>query len=771
MPPKKATYDDIDELRGEVKIAVGDLRRLLFDEIGKAMKTLETSLIKDINEEVEKAIKKAQQDTINALAEAKAYTDQARMDLMNHVAPMFPQIEELQRLAQRSMEKDKEIEESIPVAIDGLRKEIEPQLAALDAKIDREDARLRKELTELIAANKAEAAANLEVHRVDTENKFTATREEIEKVRKYVTKTKKEAADRDVETRSIAKQQVDELREGLDQRFEFAAAARKDLRDFIEEVKGMVHEEQERAIEVEKSLDKGSDDKVAGLREEARISIQMMIDQLALFKKALVEVDSLATRRVDWVIKGAQDLMRKPGVWFSPHFDACGCHNLQLEFRLLAPEDEPKEGLKKGDCQLLLWGPQSVTLVVRLFIGNRSEVVQMSFKDGSVPYGTGRACFIDKVMDRRTNSLRVGVEILEFVRIIERPIELTPENPDDVVPQEETKETLLNPKMEASVPGDIVIQRHMSHRILEQVVRQVERMRARMVRHVEWRIEQASTLRRTFPEGHALVSKEFDAAGIEGMQLVFYPTGYTGAVLSNCSYYLKAPGGSTLKVWLQAGPERRQASRTADQPAGAFGSTNFCRLEETFDTDEDCVTLKLDIEEAQFDMEETLVHAPGVTSLSPEKEDANVLPPVLENWGAPRTGKLTLKTHPGRIPPGLEEVKLLPSLWTGKNLMEDCVVLPCGLSTSSPLVMNKNHPRTDHGVKRNLKKNRMAALQLESMQKAASESRLPQIGELNFSAGAELPEGSGAYPGSKAMSFGDFAGGSGKGKRWGASLD
>jgi len=91
-----------------------------------------------------------------------------------------------------------------------------------------------------------------------------------------------------------------------------------------------------------------------------------------------------------------------------------------------------------------------------------------------------------------------------------------------------------------------VFHRHINNRLLEQVRVQVEHMKSRMVRRVEWRVEQASILRQCFPPGESIRSQEFDAAGIEGMQLIFYPSGYTGAAEGYCSLFLFAPAGVTL---------------------------------------------------------------------------------------------------------------------------------------------------------------------------------------------------------------------------------
>merc|ERR1711977_447757 len=123
-------------------------------------------------------------------------------------------------------------------------------------------------------------------------------------------------------------------------------------------------------------------------------------------------------------------------------------------------------------------------------------------------------------------------------------------------------------------------------------------MKTRAIRHVEWRIEQASELRSHFPRGQALCSKEFEAACLEGLQFQFYPSGHSKATEGYCSFFLYAPAGAALKFALQADPQRREVSQElADEP-GCAGRTNFCLFDSCVDKDTDSVLLILDIDDA-----------------------------------------------------------------------------------------------------------------------------------------------------------------------------
>merc|ERR1719454_2549713 len=90
----------------------------------------------------------------------------------------------------------------------------------------------------------------------------------------------------------------------------------------------------------------------------------------------------------------------------------------------------------------------------------------------------------------------------------------------------------------AELDCSILEHRYLNHGTLDLVKEQVSLMQSRMTRRVEWRVEQASMLQRCFPEGECLCSSAFEAAGLQGLQLVFYPSGMDGAKEGHCSLFL-----------------------------------------------------------------------------------------------------------------------------------------------------------------------------------------------------------------------------------------
>eukprot|EP00929_Paragymnodinium_shiwhaense_P032729 TRINITY_DN18107_c0_g1_i1.p1 TRINITY_DN18107_c0_g1~~TRINITY_DN18107_c0_g1_i1.p1 ORF type:complete len:614 (+),score=164.95 TRINITY_DN18107_c0_g1_i1:128-1969(+) len=317
----------------------------------------------------------------------------------------------------------------------------------------------------------------------------------------------------------------------------------------------------------------------------------------------ICSAEAAHTRRVEWVIEDAcsqlaagereaevaelesprskvlQQLGKCTSV-FSPRFDAAGARDLQLELRCFSSGgSEQKE---QGDCAVLLWASGGVSMVYRLSVGSKSQTFETLF-EGRNPCGTQRFCSLREEVDE-TGSLNVSVDILECLRRQERDALLL-----------EGSES--HPATKLS--GSLVCHSQVNHRQLEEIKLQVDHFRSRMVRKVEWKLQNASRLQQMYPTGEAARSREFDLAGIEGMQLIFYPAGLEDSVRGYCSMFLSAPAGVTLKCWIQVGQERRELAHTFNK-SGCFGRRNFCRLQRCIEASSDSLLVSIEIEVLAF---------------------------------------------------------------------------------------------------------------------------------------------------------------------------
>jgi hypothetical protein len=361
------------------------------------------------------------------------------------------------------------------------------------------------------------------------------------------------------------------------------------------------------------------------------------------------------------VIRDAAEHLR-PGAgikrWLSPKFEAAGAHGLQLEIRIPPADDanverDELQPLPDG-CAVYVWaGESGLRLVCKLYIGSVYEQFEHTF-DGVAPCGTQHFnCSLRDQIHTYDNTLRVGVELLEAIREVKQlpRVNAAPEPPG---PGRKDAIELSD--------ASLVFHRHLCHRTLELVQTQVDLMNSRMVRRIEWRLDNASLLRRCFPEGQSLCSTKFEAAGVGNLQLVFYPSGYQGAKEGYCSYFLCCPGGSALKCWLLAGNQRREAKLVLEE-AGFFGRTNFCRFDSCVEPADDSLLLVLEIDEAQASTTEWMWHQPtqaNVSTMTPDG-DLEASDSLIEHSVA---SSIKLKRTPGRA--ALEDVKRLPSVWTSQ---------------------------------------------------------------------------------------------------------
>jgi len=312
-------------------------------------------------------------------------------------------------------------------------------------------------------------------------------------------------------------------------------------------------------------------------------------------------------------------------------------------------------GESEGDCAVFLWATKGLNITYKLSVAGKTIELQKAF-NGRVPYGTQRFCFVKDQIHRETDTLQVSVEILEIVKQVDHIVT----NPEPA-PSEEATDGEEQHVDKRPLDCTIRFRKNVNNRILDQVRHQVDLMRSRMVRKVEWRVEQASMLRRCFPEGEPICSTAFSAAGIEGLQLIFYPSGYGGVTPGFCSFFVYAPAGATLKCTLTAGNQRREAHHSFED-AGAFGRTNFCRLEGVIE--EDTVLLGLEIEEAHQDVQAKVAH-PTV-----QPGDARTLAQIEGTVPTAVNSVVKLQRAPGKSFRGMDDSKVLPSLWTAKPLTE-----------------------------------------------------------------------------------------------------
>jgi len=435
--------------------------------------------------------------------------------------------------------------------------------------------------------------------------------------------------------------------------------------------------EQQTTAEVQKCRSDAEERSVAVLAE-SRAGIRLLECEQSKLKDDSAAVAGIPTRQVEWTIgheafsqlqhwQLKMDLSaahHKDGgasgvdyaSWFSPSFEAACSRGIQLELRYHGSPasshgKDSTGGHETGNCSLYLWAQKGLQLVFRLFLGTESVVLRHCF-DGASPCGMKRMGMLSDQM-QIDGMLKVGVEIHEALLSTE-PV------------HRETEAKYVETMALQPVVGSLVAQQCVNHRLLEliqcqgrglldQLTQKVDLVRSRATRRVQWRLENASLLRQSFAEGQPVCSTAFQAAGISGLQLVFYPSGCAGARAGFCSFFLCCPSGCLVRCWLWAGRGRREARAESAERPDLLGRINFCRFENCVDPVDESIELALEIEEAtQATTREGPVAAVDSNPTS-----------VSKDRGMERADLSTLKVQHG---PGSkaspESVQQLPAIWT-----------------------------------------------------------------------------------------------------------
>lgn len=650
MPkPVLATADELNACRGELEAAIAGARATLERSLATSTNALRGELGQVAQALAEHKLV-FEQANARVAADAKSYVDVAiaglREEIFRHLGPMS---DNMARANQELEAKMKQVDVSV-------RSALVDELTSLCGRIEQELAAIRAE-TSLGLGGKASNGDLAEACQ-----RFDATmvtlRTETETRGQEVT----EACQKELHQALAAISQSNEKRDSRSQREQTEIWLRVDrLGETQVECEARVAEAVGQA-----SISAAAE--LHAFRESAEQRLGQLDAETIKMREAVSEVENVPTRRVDWIIQNVSKRLRPPSPsrkaslhtsWFSPKFNAAGAHGLQLELQLFRPSDHPQTGDLAGDCAVFMWACRGMSMVYKLHVGNKSQLLDKVF-NGRVPYGTKRLCFLKDQVNREDDTLRVSVEILESVRELEHIIKPPPVPP----PAADGSATCDEEEFAAkTLEGSIIFRRHVNNRLLEQVKGQVDLMRSRMIRRIEWKVDQAALLRPCFPPGEAMCSPSFSAAGIEGMQLIFYPSGYNGASDGYCSFFLFAPAGCTLKCWLSAGGQKREANHSFEE-SGAFGRTNFCRFETTIDEASDSVLLALEVEEAHQDVLATAAHPTvqaGDRRTQSQIEGAS--PAAIESV-------VKLQRVNGRPTPSLEDKRVLPSLWTPKSLGE-----------------------------------------------------------------------------------------------------
>jgi hypothetical protein len=387
-------------------------------------------------------------------------------------------------------------------------------------------------------------------------------------------------------------------------------------------------------------------------QKNAERRLQQLEASSEILRQSVSEALGLQTHGVEWLITSALDKLKvvRPGSLMSPTFDAGGQRNLQMEFQFLWPDSdvEPSNlGHESGNCVISVWGNTGTKIAFRLNVGGvATGVLEHEFND-TEPYRSRRLWFFDEVVNEPDGGLRIGLELLESSWSVSAGAKLTMQSMEDPNSNRSgpfgrimsrgnsargsqehqsggSGDTVGNSAKAApglhllrehmggtggdrsggtsggnhlAAQGSLTLSQRLNFRLPEVIQDEVTRMRSLTIKRVEWKIEHASTLRSCFTDGKCICSTPFAAIGIEGLSLVFYPTGYTGARADYCSLFLATPSSDVLdqtQLSLRIGRHKFDLE-TFPENSKLRGKLNVCRFDQGFDQHDDSVHIVLEV--------------------------------------------------------------------------------------------------------------------------------------------------------------------------------
>eukprot|EP00929_Paragymnodinium_shiwhaense_P003004 TRINITY_DN103371_c0_g1_i1.p1 TRINITY_DN103371_c0_g1~~TRINITY_DN103371_c0_g1_i1.p1 ORF type:complete len:822 (-),score=197.77 TRINITY_DN103371_c0_g1_i1:367-2832(-) len=630
MPNKKpvfATVEEVVECKSSLTAVIDNDREISAskDDLKAAVAKVDAAhsdLVGVVDTNRTEAAANNQQTNVDL----RAYTDGAAQRVLDEVKDQAQIAEDNRAQTQSTLEK------AMKAMDKDLRKTFEADLKSLREVLFDHIEQTKLNLEKLIEERRQEAAAARAQQRKELDATIEARRKEL--------------ADDDARIRAETAAEFTRVGEWVRQLDEKQDANlkrnRKEIDARMDDMTDTMARNRSEAAAATSKVERESAEALEAVRAEHQQHLEDLDLEVSNLWDAMREVQEHPTRRIEWVIPNAAMSLPEPPEaepgkdtlpyvsYFSKRFRAAGTRNLRLELRVYRPGEGPS-GI--GDTAIFLWAGRGMHIQCRLFIGEKWQNIDTLFEHRH-DSGTKKLCFFKDEISKADGSLRVGLEILEAI------CEVDNESPQLVVGDVVEENGGGEFDESNGKAGELVFHRHINHRLAMQMRNEVERMQARMVKRVEWNIEQASKLQEYFTMREPIASPIFSAAGVEGMQLILYPSGYTGATEGYCSLFLYCPAGVTVRCTLSVGNQTRDAHNTFVE-AAAYGRVNFCMYKGTWDKQSDVLTVAFEVQEIYQEF-----NTPGTN-----KDVASIVKMI-------------------RVPgsKGLTETNNLPSLWTMKSL-------------------------------------------------------------------------------------------------------
>eukprot|EP00746_Dinoflagellata_sp_MGD_P076359 gnl/MRDRNA2_/MRDRNA2_30757_c0_seq1.p1 gnl/MRDRNA2_/MRDRNA2_30757_c0~~gnl/MRDRNA2_/MRDRNA2_30757_c0_seq1.p1 ORF type:complete len:669 (-),score=151.36 gnl/MRDRNA2_/MRDRNA2_30757_c0_seq1:85-2091(-) len=358
-------------------------------------------------------------------------------------------------------------------------------------------------------------------------------------------------------------------------------------------------------------------------------------NQITDIRNTVKGAQNTHTRAVTWKITNfrtkLQQMLGSDGqsIW-SPDFSLCATPMMALQLQVSAPADvtptpvplkaphlQNKVLPLPGMCSLYLWGEPGMKVIFRIALGESghgSKRYEHSFEakieeEGSkrVPFFMPNLSTLDRVWDEKLNQLTVVFELLELKYIVHR---------QEVVAPPEASLPTASPQDQPANLGStemLILSRQVAADALmtDRVNREIQVVKNRSVRRVEWLLDGCIGLLQFSQVGESVDSAVFSAAGLEKIQLHFYPRGLNSDSQGNCSCFISCGRHTYLRCQLSVGKQSRAIEHHFERNGEVYGKSRFGTMDSQL-AGGDTLLIAMDIHEAHAPLvDKGMLRGPG----------------------------------------------------------------------------------------------------------------------------------------------------------------
>lgn len=358
-------------------------------------------------------------------------------------------------------------------------------------------------------------------------------------------------------------------------------------------------------------------------------------NQITDIRNTVKGAQNTHTRAITWKITNFRSKLQQmlgtdgQSIW-SPDFSLCATPMMAMQLQVSTPADVTPTPIPvkaphlqnkvlplPGMCSLYLWGEPGMKVIFRIALGESghgSKRYEYNFEaktgeEGSkrVPFFMPNLSTLDRVWDEQLDQLTVVFELLELKYIVHRQEVVAP--PEASLPTASAMEQPAN----LGSTEMLILSRQVAADALmtDRVNREIQVVKNRSVRRVEWMLDGCIGLLQFSQVGESVDSAVFSAAGLEKIQLHFYPRGLNSDSQGNCSCFISCGRHTYIRCQLSVGKQSRAIEHHYERNGEVYGKSRFGTMDSQL-AGGDTLLIAMDIHEAHHaHVDKGMLRGPG----------------------------------------------------------------------------------------------------------------------------------------------------------------